>query len=238
MQRTLLQGVGKIRLAGRSCFRKSPANVYGTCIPYSARGAFFDPAPIGSGHLMASRDHFGNVYGTCISYSTRSAFFDRRARSASAGDNARVRGLREGVDGFRQNSASTLRANQGAWRNGKAKARRPRVSEVTFAHVGLTPECDLKDHRLPPGVVHAIDDVSRVVAPLEVRLHRGDDGGAEGDEVAGTDVAESVTVVGLALLAPVVSQADLVLIVEPRLVVIRLRRVEDPLTKRKPTALA
>jgi hypothetical protein len=63
---------------------------------------------------------------------------------------------------------------------------------------------------------------------LEEGAQRGRDRVDEGDDVAKRDVGDRVHAVGLVLLRPVVTQADLVLIVEPGTVVVGRGGVEDP----------
>jgi hypothetical protein len=61
--------------------------------------------------------------------------------------------------------------------------------------------------------------------------HRHHDRRTERDNVARTDMAERMGVFGLIFLAAVMPQPDLVLIVEPGLVIVGARGVEYPLVK-------
>jgi hypothetical protein len=75
-------------------------------------------------------------------------------------------------------------------------------SEITGVHVWLRPERDLKDHRLPPCHLHALDDIGGMAAFFQVRPHRRDRGSGKADHVAATDVDGGVRVVGDVLLLP------------------------------------
>src|SRR5581483_4333212 len=88
-----------------------------------------------------------------------------------------------------------------------------------------------------PRVIHAVDDFRWVALLCEKRLHRDHDGGAEREEIAGADVAERVAFIGLVLFRTVMSEADLVLIIEPGLIVLRPRGVEHPLAEALPNRL-
>src|SRR5436190_17545195 len=68
-----------------------------------------------------------------------------------------------------------------------------------------------------------------MAALLEIGFHRHDDRGAKCDQIAGANVTERMSVVGLVLLRAMVAQADFVLIVEPGLIVFRARGVDHPL---------
>ena len=92
----------------------------------------------------------------------------------------------------------------------------------------------MQDHRFPPGVVHAADDLRRVAFLREIRLHRNHDRGAESEQVAGANVPEGMPVIRLIFFRAMMAQADLVLIVEPGLIVLGVRGVEDPLAETFP----
>jgi hypothetical protein len=53
----------------------------------------------------------------------------------------------------------------------------------------MGPQGHLQDHRLPQGIVLAIDDFRRVPLPCQEGFHGHDDGGAESDEIPSADVA-------------------------------------------------
>src|SRR6266550_8193129 len=93
-----------------------------------------------------------------------------------------------------------------------------RALEVAFSYVRLNPEGRLQDPRFPPGVVHAVDDLRRVAFPREIGLHRNHDRSAESEQVAGANVPEGMRVISLIFFRAMMAQADLVLIVEPRLI--------------------
>src|SRR4030095_15400103 len=67
-----------------------------------------------------------------------------------------------------------------------------RASEVAFFYVRLNPESRLQDHRFPPCIVHAADNLRRVALLREIGLHQNHDRGAEGEQVAGANVPESM----------------------------------------------
>src|ERR1700743_2572576 len=77
-----------------------------------------------------------------------------------------------------------------------------------------------------------------MAAPLEIRAHRGDDCGAEGEEVAPGDVRGGMGAIGLILFGAVMPETNLVLVVQPFLVVFSAGRVEYPLSKALADALA
>ena len=80
-------------------------------------------------------------------------------------------------------------------------------------------------------MVHAIHHFWRVTALCEVGLDRYDDRGDKRENVAGANVFQRVAVVRFVLFDPVVAQSDLVLVIEPGLVVIGARCIEDSLPK-------
>src|SRR5262249_55216954 len=104
-------------------------------------------------------------------------------------------------------------------------------SEIALTDVRLDPERCLQDHRLPPRIVHPVDDVGRVAGLGEERPHRDDDRRAERKQVARSDMAERMTMISLVFLGSMVAQSDLVLIVEPGLVVLGAGRIDDPLSE-------
>lgn len=72
--------------------------------------------------------------------------------------------------------------------------------EITVFYIRLSPEGRLQNHRLPPSVVHTVDDFRRVTFFCEIRLHRNDNRRAECEQVAGANVTERVTIVRLIFL--------------------------------------
>src|SRR5437879_2380728 len=122
---------------------------------------------------------------------------------------------------------NAVRASQRLSRGAHAR-QSSRALEVAFFYVRLNPEGRLQDHRFPPGVVHAIDDLRRVAFPREIGLHRNHDRSAESEQVPGANVAEGMPVISLIFFTAMVAQTGLVLIVEPRLIVLGLRGAEYP----------
>ena len=103
--------------------------------------------------------------------------------------------------------------------------------KISLSDVRLNPEGCLEDHRLPPCIVHAVDDFRRVAFFGEIRFHRNDNRRAKGEQVAGTNMTERVAIIRFILLAAMMAQPNFVLIVEPLLIVLGTRRVEHPLAE-------
>src|SRR5215213_6574973 len=108
--------------------------------------------------------------------------------------------------------------------------------EVTIAHIGLTPEDHLKQDRLDPGGVHGLDLLRSGPALGQERPQGGGDRHQQGENMAQRDVVGGVGPVGPVLPGAGVPQADLVLVVEPGLVVGGPGGIEDPFPKRRRTA--
>jgi len=109
------------------------------------------------------------------------------ARHVFAGDGAVVasRGLctaahrraRHDVDCARGLDCDRVGACRGhvAELAGRIDGRRRESLEIAVADIGLHPKRRLQDHRLPPGVIHALDHVRRMSAFGQERPHRHHD---------------------------------------------------------------
>ena len=104
-------------------------------------------------------------------------------------------------------------------------------SEVPVCHIRMAPQRHLQEARLDPRDVHFLDVLGGVPLLGEERLERKRHGEDQQEQVAeGHDLGRG-RAVGAVLLRAVVAEADLVLVVQPLLVVLRSGCVEDPLTE-------
>ncbi len=95
----------------------------------------------------------------------------------------------------------------------------------------MAPQGELEEARLHPRCVHLLDILGRVALLPEERAKRERHGEDEREKVAEGHDRRRAGLIGLVLLRAVMPEPDLVLIVEPRLVVLRARGVEDPLAE-------
>lgn len=98
--------------------------------------------------------------------------------------------------------------------------------------VRLPPQSHLERHCLEPSVIHVIHRFRRV-ALLRKKVADGDrDRHDKGDQVAeGDQGGGRGHMVGLILLGAMVAQTDLVLVVQPVLIVLSSTGVQDPLVE-------
>lgn len=104
-------------------------------------------------------------------------------------------------------------------------------SEVSVFHVGVAPQGHLQEARLDPRGVHLLNLVGGMSLLREEGFQRERDREDECEEVPKRHVIRRGCAVGAVFLCAVVTEADLVLIVKPLLVVLGPGRVEDPLAE-------
>jgi len=96
----------------------------------------------------------------------------------------------------------------------------------------MAPQRQLEQTGFHPGVVHLIDLLGLVPLLGEERLQGERHRENEREQIAKRhDGRRGGSAVGLILLGTMVAEADLVLIVEPLLIVLGLGRVENPLAE-------
>ena len=95
----------------------------------------------------------------------------------------------------------------------------------------MAPERHLQETRLHPGGVHLLDVLGRVSLLREERLERERHREDQKEQVAERHDPGRCCTVRAVFLRAVVAEADLVLVVEPRLIVLGPGRIEDPLAE-------
>ncbi len=103
--------------------------------------------------------------------------------------------------------------------------------ELPLLNIGLAPQDDLEQHGLQPGLVHLVHLLGAVPLLGKEGLESGRDGVNKGGQVAITHVIDGVHPIRAILARPGMAQPDLVLVIEPGLVVVGPSCIENPLSK-------
>lgn len=103
--------------------------------------------------------------------------------------------------------------------------------EIAFFHIRLAPERDLKDDRFHPRLMHLLDLLYAVALLCQEWFQRSHDRIDERRQIAIADIVNRGDFVSLILGGAVMASPDLVLVVQPFLIVVGRRRIENPLAE-------
>jgi hypothetical protein len=106
-----------------------------------------------------------------------------------------------------------------------------RPLKVTLLDIGIAPQRDVQDDRFKPCLIHLFYLVRDVAFLGQKRLDGCCNWADEGNQISLSGIRNRLNAVRLILLAPMVPQADLVLVVKPVLIVGAVAGIQDPLTK-------